>query len=184
MARKKKADEVEKTKKPRVLPNHNGDMSPETLLRHVAAIRRLTQAKDDAVNKIRNARKQAKDDGIDLKTLDRVMREQFTPPEELLADHNKLVSYRRFLALPIGAQMSFLDPIQGEITPERIKAEAKSEGEQAGLRGEGVDRNPHDPNSDAGRAWLDGQEIGQQKMRDAMAFDMNARNAAAAQKPN
>lgn len=178
MARKKKADGAAKEPEKRVLKDHNGGMTQQTLLRHVGAIRKLTEDKDKAVAKIRAARKQAKDDGVDLKMLDRVMAEQAMTSDELIEHHNKLVAYRRFMSMPIGTQMSFLDAVEGELTPERIKAEAKSEGEQAGLRGEGVDKNPHDPNSDAGRAWLDGQEIGQQKMRDAMEFKMNANNAA------
>lgn len=161
----------------KILKDHNGSLSEGVLLRHVAIVRSKELAAKNASQAVAQAKKEAKKDGVDLKMLSRKMKQQLQTYEEMVAEHNQSVAYDRMLHFPIGAQMHFIEIASADdMTPEIIKTEAKNEGRQCALRGGSVGDNPHDANSDAGRAWLDGYDIGQSKLRDAMQFDMEEKN--------
>lgn len=148
--------------------SNGGDVSPETFMRNVGLITKAKDAVEKATAAYRNARKKAKDDGCVLAEVDQVVREAAMDPEELRQKHNRLVTYRRYIGLPIGTQLSLLDPDGGEITEEKIVARAESEGKLAASRGEFASVNPHDLNGIAGRAWAKGWDDQQALMRGAL----------------
>ena len=140
----------------KVSTKHNSpEASQETLLRHAGILNAKKAAADKASASYRSARKSAKDEGCNLGDLDAAMKLLKLTTVEARQKHNRLATYLRWLGAPIGEQMSLFDDEGGEITIERVIAEAGAEGRMAASRGEFASANPHDPNSDAGRAWAE-----------------------------
>lgn len=154
----------------RVLPATDNRL----LYRFLANVAAATTAKDLAVKKIRDLRKVAKSDGIDLRVADQVMKEMKLSPDELIAQENILNGYRLALRLPAHAPLE----LEGSVkrTAEEQLKHIELEGERAGLRGANQADNPHDLETAAGAAWQEGYDRGQEMLRGTMLKTMQ-RNA-------
>ena len=152
----------------------------ESFLQHAKTIGALEAEKKVLQAKINKARKAAKADGIQLGIFDamRKIADLSRPEQQEHISHSK--AYLVWLKSPIGLQFSLdleddpsLDP--GEEADERIAAQvvedARGAGYRAALKGEWMDTNPHEANSEAGQAWIAGyneaQEVQVRKMGDA-----------------
>lgn len=134
-----------------------------TMYRHVARIREAMSKKDEAVAALRSRRKDAKNDGLDLAILDRVMGEMKEDPDIIIDRDNELMRYRKAFKIPAYEPI----PLEsaGRATEEAVVAHAELEGERAGLRAADVNTNPHDPATPAGQAWMKGYNASQEKLR-------------------
>lgn len=139
-----------------------------TVLRHVGIIAALEEQQRKIVSKIRNARKDAKNDGVPMKSLDRARALLAMTKEEHRVQHNADVLMMRYLSVPLGAQMSLFDAESAPLDDDRIEREAEQEGMIAAKRGLSATDNPHDLNALAGRAWAKGYAGGQAEMREAL----------------
>lgn len=145
------------------LKGHNGGVSDATLIRHAGAIRAAKEKQATATAELRNARKRAQDDGVDLKTLDGVMAEMKMAPDELIEAENTRNNYRMAFALPAW------EPKELEMNEKRSHDEllehAEREGLRAGLRGANLSDSQYDPDTEAGARWVKGYDAGQSKLR-------------------
>lgn len=149
-----------------------------TVLRHVGIIAALEEQQRKIVSKIRNARKDAKNDGVPMKSLDRARALLAMTKEEHRIQHNNDVLMMRYLSVPLGAQMSLFDREVEEVSDETTERRAEEEGMIAAKRGLSATDNPHDINGLAGRAWAKGYTAGQAEMRAALEKTTGREKAA------
>jgi hypothetical protein len=155
-------------RKPRVLqgtneetPAKSGNNVPESLvLAHLSKIQTAEKKKDEAVAALRAARKAAKADGVNLKTLDAVRHLAGLDDVELASMFNETVTYARYLSVPVFGQMQLFEA--PEVTAENAKDIAFAKGLKAGKLGRGEDANPYDPGVPSFHDWLKGQRAGQE----------------------
>ncbi|MGO4337820.1 GapR family DNA-binding domain-containing protein [Labrys sp. KB_33_2] len=138
---------------------------PEPIfLGFVSKLQSLTSEKDSIVGKIRALKKSAKADGIDLKAAEKALKIAALMDEEARAEHNTTLAYMKFLRLPIGSQLSFLDGNDDDISEMSEKQRQTKwfdDGWACSARGGNRVDCPHDPTSDAGQAWQDGYQANQ-----------------------
>jgi len=136
---------------------------------HLQKITAAERKKDEAVNALRNARKAAKADGVQLKALDAVRVLAKLDSHELTQDFNDIVRYARLLQVPLYSQLDMFDAPDGSSDEADIIAKAASDGLRAGRLGETADSaNPYDPGSPAGQAWLEYWRKGQDELLSAI----------------
>ena len=146
----------------------NPHRGPETnvseglLLVHLSKIGAAEKKKDEAVNALRAARKSAKQDGVDLKTLDALRVLAKLSATEIAHGFNTMVSYSRFMSVPVYGQMQLFESV--EVSEETVTAAAKDRGLHDGKMGRGEETNPYDIGSPAGQAWLAGHREGQEAL--------------------
>ncbi len=153
---------------PKVL---NGDPKPgeplnnvteSTVLQYVAKLKAAIAKKDIAVNAIRSIRKQAKGDGIELKTVDSMLHLSTLDEHELTAMFNSQVAYAKYMEIPVFSQLTMFDT--PDIDEESVAERAFSKGLKSGKLGENATENPYDAASAAGQRWLKGYGEGQAKL--------------------
>jgi ribosome modulation factor len=149
----KPENENAKAKEPR------NNVTESLVLLHLSKIIAAEQKKDTAVANLRTARKAAKGDGVDLKTLDAVRHLASLDEHEITAGFNSIAQYSKFLSVPLYSQFDLFDsPAAAE---EAVNERAFHKGIKAGKFGEGPEKNPYDPTSVAGQEWARGWGEGQ-----------------------
>ena len=148
-----------------VLSGHNSGTSEELFLSHVNKLRALEAEKQSIMGKIRAAKKIAKDDGVVLGDLNWALKIAEADPAEAAEQHNRRLAYLRYLRAPIGTQMSFLEDVDSlHLSDEERATRWHDEGFSTGARGGNRHECPHDPNSEAGRKWMDGYQAAQDQL--------------------
>ena len=141
---------------------------PEPIfLGFVGKLKKLEAEKDSIVGKIRALKKQAKADGVDLKAADTALKIAALLDDEARSQHNTALAYMKFMRLPIGSQMSFLDGIEddiSEMSEKQRRSKWFDDGWACSARGGDRIDCPHDPTGDAGQAWMDGYQENQVKI--------------------
>lgn len=139
--------------------------SEALVLLHLQRIVAAEKKKDEAVNALRTTRKAAKSDGVDLSVLDMVRGLGKQDEHELTHGYNQLVTYSKFLSLPVYSQLGLFDPpIPSE---DDILDIATGKGLRAGKLGQDQGSNPYEPGTPAGQAWLEGYHQGQKIILEA-----------------
>lgn len=136
-------------------------MSESLVLLHLSKIVAAEGKKDTAVANLRAARKLAKGDGVDLKTLDYMRYKSKLDEHELISQFNSEITYGKYFSVQLYQTMDlFASPVAAE---EAVAERAFLKGVQAGKLGASETANPYDQTSFAGQEWLrgyrDGQEI-------------------------
>lgn len=143
------------------------NVSEDRIRRFVGELVRLKAEHKEIGTDIRLLRKSAKDDGIDLQAIDRVMRMARLTEDEQKREHDVTVAYARHLHLPIGTQLNFLSEmpdLTGSLTSDQKLKKWFDYGFSCSLMGGGRTENPHLPETEEGRSWFDGYAA-QQKER-------------------
>lgn len=143
---------------------HNGGeagISEEKYFEAKRDILSKTRIKDSAVAELRQARKRAKDAGVNLKQFDLVQKLAAYTGPELTADLNKLVSYAKFEKLAVYSQLSILD-FQEPSEEDRL-VYAYEQGVVAG-KGGAPRQAPWDVVTPMGNKWLNGFDDGQREL--------------------
>jgi len=151
------------------------NVSEDRIRRFVSEMVRLTAEKNELVSEIRLLRKNAKDDGVDLKAVDRVMRMAKMTEDEQKREHDITVAYARHLHLPIGTQLSFLSDmpdLSTAMTDEQKRQKWFDHGFSTSLLGGARTENPHLPETAEGVAWFDGYQAQQtERMKGFKSID-------------
>lgn len=150
---------------PRVRKDHNGGLTGDTVAKHVRAMAAAQKLIADGKDAEKAAKKAAKDDGVPVKELERALADSRMDPQALVDRENRYISMLKLLRAPVGTQFSFLDDVDDSaaLTAEQLNKKWHNEGYQAGISAKNRDTCPHDPNSEAGRAWGEGYAEGQEK---------------------
>jgi hypothetical protein len=146
------ADEETAPLPKRLLRGHNGAVSNSTIFRYLGARRALMQQLASLNGKLRDLDKKAKDDGVEVKPLKRIMDELKLSPEEVIAEHNTLQHYRAAVHLPSAPIVEEEDEDKDSI--DKRRAYASNLGYMAGYRGADLGQNPYpDPTDKCHQAW-------------------------------
>ncbi len=154
------------TRAPRIatdLSSGDSNVSPELLFLYIQKLTKATEVKDKAVADIRNLRKQAKGDGVDMKALDAAMTFYGMDDDKRFSYFRNLDAYMRYLRTPTGTQFGLFE---AELPLPNDKAYA--DGKFAGQMGKSLSDNPHDMNTDAGQEWTRGYHDGQKSIIEKM----------------
>ena len=150
------------------------NVSESLVLLHLSKIVAAEGKKDTAVANLRAARKLAKGDGVDLKTLDAVRHLASLDEHELTAGFNSITQYSKYLSVPLYSTFDLFDsPVAAE---EAVNERAFLNGMKAGKLGQGPETNPYDPTSVAGQEWARGWGEGQAILMKGFG-EFNAGNA-------
>jgi ribosome modulation factor len=154
------ADEETAPLPKRVLKGHNGTVSNSTIYRYIGARRDLMEKIASLTGKLRDLDKKAKDDGVEVGPLKKIMSELKLSPEEIVAEHNTLQHYRAAVNLP-SAPIIEEDEEDRESIDKR-RAYASNLGYMAGYRGTDLGQNPYPDVSDPchaswSNAWREAQ---------------------------
>ena len=163
-------------KKPRVLqgktpaklrvvtapPPATNQPDAETFHYHVGALVRQ-KAKIDAERKVmKDLRRRANDSGLNLASLDRIIRMREIEPETVQAEIRRDIQYAEWMGLaPIGSQGDLFKDIANKLDAENA---AENEGYREGIegnKGPGVEPERYDVTSPVGQARLNGWNKGQ-----------------------
>lgn len=145
---------------------HNGGITDTVFFHHVKEWGNLESQMNSIKAKMAAAKKQAKDDGVDHADMVHAIKQSKRPLAEQTDQYNRRLSYYRFMRLPIGTHMNFVDDNISDttgLTDEQREESWKNQGFIAGVNAVNRDTCPHDPNSVAGRIWLQGYDEGQAK---------------------
>jgi ribosome modulation factor len=129
------------------------------VLLHLSKIVAAEEKKDTAVANLRAARKLAKGDGVDLKTLDAVRHLASLDEHELTSQFNSVATYSKYLSVPLYSTFDLFDSPQA--AEEAVNERAFLSGIKAGKFGHGPEKCPYDPTSVAGQEWMRGWNEGQ-----------------------
>lgn len=139
----------------------NGGLSESTILRHLGVIRAAKEAVASATGKLREKIKKAKDDGVDTKTLNKLLDELKMSPEELTDIINRENDYRRAVHLPAAQHIHAFGEEDRDTHEKRVN-HAKEVGYQAGYRGADMSSNPYpDLNDPCHQAWNETWKVAQ-----------------------
>lgn len=154
--------------------SEKSNMQDDVVLHHLARILEAQRVKDAAAKEYAASRKLAKGDGVDLKTLDAVVRLMALDSFELTEGYNDLVRYARLFNVPVYGQLDlFAVP---EDTDEEIFGRAYASGLQGGKTGKDQSVCPHGFETPAGQKWLEGWHDGQAVLMSAIkAFSAPAK---------
>ena len=153
--------------KPEVDKSHNGGVTQELLLSHLADLNRLKSQEEKAKTAYKKARKKAKSDGIVLMDLDYAVSQAEKLPEEVIAAHNTRIQYMDWMGIPTAKMLTKVEPTDErhlELTDEERAENAKQDGYVAGREGKDQKQNPHDLNTPAGQGWMEGWHQGQKEL--------------------
>lgn len=165
------------------IARHNGGVTDTVFFHHLKALTDLEKQEMTIKAKKSAAKKAAEDDGVNWADMKYAAKQNHRPLAEQLEEYNRRLTYLKFFKLPMAAQMDFIDPNLSDttgLTDEQREENWKSQGFQAGVLAVNRDTCPHDPNSVAGRFWLQGYEEGQAK--NAAGIKAPADEAPAAKK--
>jgi len=140
-------------------PTPQTNVSEGLYLAHIRKIAAAEKKKDEAVNALRAARKSAKGDGVDLKTMDALRHLSKLSETEVAQGFNTMVAYARWSKTPVWGQIDLFEV--GEINDETVAAKARERGEAAGRNAQDQTTCPYAPGSAAGQEWLAGYNDGQ-----------------------
>lgn len=129
-------------------------------------------------------KKRATDDGIDWDDFIWSRKQRAKPAAEQLRSEQRRLAYRKFLRLSVADVMTVGTEIVDEtgLTDEQRHKKWSDEGYVIGISGKSMDLNPHDPNSIAGRMWIEGWREGQAKLGEKIKKKNEAEAAAASGK--
>lgn len=144
----------------------NSNVSTGLVMLHLRKIQDAEKKGGEATAALRNARKAAKADGIDLEMLE-VMRKFDKMTESDLAEYlNAMITYAQHFSIPHLSQMDLFD--SPEIDESVAMDLAYSRGLRAGKLGRDQTSNPAEPGTPAGQKWLEGWHDAQKLIMDAM----------------
>jgi hypothetical protein len=130
-------------------------------LYHFTTIRGLRAKVDEANARLSNARKVAKEAGIEPEHINLVLKWQKHDPAELNAHLRKMAQMFKVGDLPV--QFSIFD--LSALSPEE---RALQEGHKAGKESVDFDANPYHPSSPEGQKWIEGLQRGRAELVMAM----------------
>jgi uncharacterized protein (UPF0335 family) len=149
----------------RVLKGHNTQVSEATLYRHLGAVRAAQEVVESASGKLRERLKKAKDDGVDVKILRKIMGELKLSTDEVVSEINATNAYRAAFHLPNHAPLDTFDDDDRD-DPTKREAYAKEQGLLAGFRGAEEGSNPYPDLADACHlAWAAGHREAQNRLQ-------------------
>jgi ribosome modulation factor len=139
---------------------HNGaGLSEDQFFEAKREIESLERQKNSVVGKLREARKEWKTKGLDLKIFDLTRKLAAYTAPELEHDLNRTIAYAKFLKLPIYSQLDMFHA-ETEVTDEDRLEDARARGLVAGKSG--AERNcPWPQETPMGNAWLNAFDEGQ-----------------------
>lgn len=146
---------------------HNGGVTENTFFHHLKVMDDLDRQKASLMSKIKNAKKQAKDDGINMKVFDAVRTMRAVSQEELARELDITFAFMKYLKMPVAQQLapidiSLVDESIADLSDEERAAKWENDGFIAGRSGTNKSDCPHqDPNSPAAKSWVEGWERGQ-----------------------
>ena len=123
-------------------------------------ISKLNDAKDAAVNRIRQARKRWKGLGLNLKQFDAVMTLRNADADDIMQDELDRQRYAKWGGVDLGFQATFdfgeIEEPNDEASEKLAKFDAYQQGVAAGTSGDARSANPHDTGTVAHVAWDQG----------------------------
>ncbi|MCW2309696.1 ribosome modulation factor [Rhodobium gokarnense] len=136
-----------------------GDNIKGMVIFHHGRIKRATAEKDSAVGSLRNAKKQAITDEIDVEALEFCAKlQKAKKPHEVVQHLKNKILYAGYLGLDLPRHFDLFDEPKEDRTP--IEDKAHEDGLRAGLQDDVPEANPHDPTSATGQSWLRGFHAG------------------------
>ena len=118
-------------------------------------------------------RREMKNAGIDCQTFDAIRRLHALGDDAVEDNMRNQVRYLRFMNMPVGSQMTFLDEERPDTISPDIVQKAFTDGLTSGMMGGNFDDNPHELNTDAGQEWQKGYNEGQAVLKQEL-LDHNA----------
>lgn len=136
----------------------------EVIARHLKAIKSKLKAMEPILEELneargvyRNARKLAKKEGVNLDSLDIILRLENIDQGKVLVDHADAGRYLRILESPLATQLELFQNLQ-VVAPE---VDARLQGRQAGGNAEPAENNPFTPGTEQFQHWAEGWAEGQ-----------------------
>ena len=129
------------------------------LAHHLALISAAKQKKSDADMKLASAYSLAEECGLDRKAIKALLKIRDQDIEKTKSEYGTLITYLRWMEMPIGAQLHFFDNSVDD--PE---AAALGEGKAAGLEGASANTNPYPEQSKLNPIWEDGRQQAQKQL--------------------
>lgn len=165
----------------KVIEETNGDVSEGTFFHHDKEWDSLTSQMSSMASKKRALRKRMKDDGIDIDDFLYQKKKRAKPVAEQVASYNRQLLYGQYWKMPAAMAQVKLGEINDELglTDEQRQKKWQDDGFIQGRSGKGMDTSPHDPNSVAGRFWLEGWRDGQKKNAEGIKAKKNEKPAGA-----
>jgi hypothetical protein len=165
MAKPKKEQAPKEETPPKSPPATN--VSESLLLQHIGKMVTAEKKQGEATAALRNARKHAKSDGVNLDALDKVRSMIKRDIHENVEEFNAVVNYSKILNAPIYSQLDMFSA--PEPTEEEVMKRAYADGVRSGKLGESEGGNPFDDTHGAGQEWLSGFRDGQKILMQAFA---------------
>lgn len=150
----------------KILADHNGGVSEKTFFDAVRAKEDIKKRKGKLAADEKEINKRIIDDGIIMDDLNWVLRQRALTLEERIASHNARMAFLKYLKMPEGTQITFIDPAMSDetgLSPEEREEKWQNFGYVAGRAGQGLSdvMQGHDPNGETGRFITTGWEAGQ-----------------------
>ena len=150
-SKRKKLDDIE----PKAAPEPtNVDMT--TVLFYVGQM----DAQDAAINlqrqRLKKIRKAAESAGIVLKDLDRARKMRDELSETTLDSMKRMASYARWMEIPIGTQLSFVDTLSSIPKTDELAERAERQGFTDGIMGKTQDWQAYPPDNEFHQRYLTG----------------------------
>lgn len=150
----------------KVLEETNGYVSESTFFGHDREWDGLKSQMSGLAGKMRALRKRMKDDGIDIEDFVYQKKKRAKSVSDQTASYERQRLYGQYWKMPVAVAQAELGTVADEtgLTDEQRQKKWQDDGYVVGISGKGMDQNPHDPNSVAGRFWIEGWREGQKKL--------------------
>ena len=147
------------------------NVTAETILQYVAEIDTAEDKLETAKGALRNVRKRAKADGVNLRMLDEIRHAKRRDADEVIQDEQDRLRYAAFLGLDLGTQMEMSLDVPAEDVAKREQYDARRDGLSFGRQGHPRTDTPfaHEPGSVAYAAWDSGWVEGEKEHSDGSA---------------
>lgn len=160
-----------KAAKGKKVAKNAGPVSDETVQMHVNLIREAKEnwkkARDAATQAqgvLRNRRKVAKTDGVDMDALDDAFAIEAAGTGPTMSKQRNVGRYLRIMNVEVGHQWTLFDNVDDEAVQQ---LDATAAGEQAGVNGEPKENNPHTNGTELWFQWNNGWQVGADKLTDS-----------------
>lgn len=150
------------------LPNdHNAQVHPDAVIAYqLSKLKRAKSEADNAGNDLRGIRSTLEAEGLNKKAATDALKIAKGGKENIrkMVEYiESLTRYLRVLGCPL--EKAQLDLFEHGTALQPIDEQAYEEGLLAGRSGEDRFENPHDVNSDSGRKWDEGYDVGAEERK-------------------
>lgn len=152
-------------------PPLTNQVSQDVFLHYVGRQERLEEEIKAKRKEKSKLRREMRNNGIRLTDMDLALKMRNIEDDDVILESMRTVQrYAKYLDLPIGTQLSFLDEVPATPTDsDALDKAAYDRGRRAGALGEWQDDNPYQVNSSQGQQWLKGHGDAQAALVKEMA---------------